>query len=517
MLTLKMAQTPPAKKSRRGLKVLICACLFATPFLVEHFRGRWLLSARAREIAARGESLDSTNLWPEPSSQSIEFSNSLSLVIGQLTGSLKQYAGQITACMPDNSGKWHRGSQMPWPVIQGTPSSTSWEEVRTAVNQNEAALRQLRNLMKNPPEGVAYKLKRDFNEGGIPNFVSFRVGAQTFFTVAISQLHQGDLSAALENILALRAFTKLNSDDPGLVSLMIRIAILGIANDLCWDALQAKPWSDEQLQQLQRACESDRKLLERIPNAYLAERAYRLHEIEMFRTHSYEAWVARMEPIFRNFGTKDSDIASAVAPRALRQWALHPLWSFCCADQEAANYLQATDAEYEALRAVAKHKSCQQLTNELASAHAAYRAPAANWRFYTRLPLLDDIPGALPPNQEAGEFPYGHFNRAWQVATKNLAVNELVIAAIAIKRYELRHGQPPATLAALAPEFLSEVPADFMDGKPLRYRLIGTGILLYSVGDDATDDGGNSSPTAANPRALSPWSARDCVWPVSSE
>jgi hypothetical protein len=202
----------------------------------------------------------------------------------------------------------------------------------------------------------------------------------------------------------------------------------------------------------------------------------------------------------------------------LRQWALHPLWSFCCADQEAVHYLEATDADYQALRAMAKHRSGQQLSNDLATAHDAYRPPVANWRFYTRLPLLDDLFAAPGATHNPAEFPYAPFGHAWQVAVKNLAVNELVIAATAIRRYELRHGQPPPNLAALAPEFLSALPTDLMDGKPLRYRPGSAGgFLLYSVGDDTSDNDGDSSQIAANARSASPWSARDCVWPLVSE
>jgi hypothetical protein len=99
---------------------------------------------------------------------------------------------------------------------------------------------------------------------------------------------------------------------------------------------------------------------------------------------------------------------------------------------------------------------------------------------------------------------------------KNLTLHQMVIAAVALKRYELRHGQLPQSLAALAPEFLTEEPHDFMDGQPLRYRLNSDGsFVLYSVGEDGRDDGGNPLPAVAdkNQQNQSHWAGRDWVWP----
>jgi hypothetical protein len=76
-----------------------------------------------------------------------------------------------------------------------------------------------------------------------------------------------------------------------------------------------------------------------------------------------------------------------------------------------------------------------------------------------------------------------------------------------------------ATLDALVPEFLPSLPRDFMDGQTLRYRLNhGGSFLLYSVGDDTHDDGGDASPKntqRAGPGSV--WSGRDWVWPQRSD
>jgi hypothetical protein len=56
---------------------------------------------------------------------------------------------------------------------------------------------------------------------------------------------------------------------------------------------------------------------------------------------------------------------------------------------------------------------------------------------------------------------------------------------------------------------------DVMDGKPLRYRLNPDGtLLLYSVGEDGVDDGGDPTPGKSWTDSKCWWLARDAVWPM---
>jgi len=90
---------------------------------------------------------------------------------------------------------------------------------------------------------------------------------------------------------------------------------------------------------------------------------------------------------------------------------------------------------------------------------------------------------------------------------------ELTTTALAIKRYQLRHGRYPSELGALVPAFLPAIPRDPADGKPLRYRLHPDGsFLLYSIGEDGVDDGGDASP-AVKTENINWVKGRDYVWP----
>lgn len=62
--------------------------------------------------------------------------------------------------------------------------------------------------------------------------------------------------------------------------------------------------------------------------------------------------------------------------------------------------------------------------------------------------------------------------------------------AMAVERYRLDKGQFPADLAELVPACLDAVPTDPFDDRPLRYRLEPDAVIIYSIAEDRTDDGG---------------------------
>jgi hypothetical protein len=91
---------------------------------------------------------------------------------------------------------------------------------------------------------------------------------------------------------------------------------------------------------------------------------------------------------------------------------------------------------------------------------------------------------------------------------------QMVLTAIALRRYKLGHGGYPAELLALSPESLTSVPRDPADGAPLRYRLrVDGSYLLYSIGEDGEDSGGDGRPKTDEDRVVTWQRGRDWVWP----
>jgi hypothetical protein len=81
----------------------------------------------------------------------------------------------------------------------------------------------------------------------------------------------------------------------------------------------------------------------------------------------------------------------------------------------------------------------------------------------------------------------GKFSEAYR---RNMAQLRCALAACAAERYRRERGSWPARLADLVPGYIAAVPLDPFDGKPLRLKRTGDGLIVYSVGQDGVDDGG---------------------------
>ena len=75
--------------------------------------------------------------------------------------------------------------------------------------------------------------------------------------------------------------------------------------------------------------------------------------------------------------------------------------------------------------------------------------------------------------------------------------HDLSIVALALSIHKAEQGQYPEKLEQLVPRILPRLPLDGFADKPLVYRSTDAGYLLYSVGQNLTDDGGVTAETAS--------------------
>jgi hypothetical protein len=112
------------------------------------------------------------------------------------------------------------------------------------------------------------------------------------------------------------------------------------------------------------------------------------------------------------------------------------------------------------------------------------------------------------PRQLRGWRPYWfivdstiyNFGGNRDVCVQKQAEVDLCRVACALRRFQLRTGIYSQTLDELVPALLPAIPADRFDGQLLRYRRTDDGLVLYSIGEDRHDDGGDD--------------AKDLVWRV---
>jgi hypothetical protein len=85
-------------------------------------------------------------------------------------------------------------------------------------------------------------------------------------------------------------------------------------------------------------------------------------------------------------------------------------------------------------------------------------------------------------------------------ATQGQAIADFAALACSLERYRLRNGQYPDSLTALAPDFIVALPKDWITGLPYQFRKTDTSFVLYSVGWDQKDGGGDTRLIKADDR-----------------
>jgi hypothetical protein len=149
-----------------------------------------------------------------------------------------------------------------------------------------------------------------------------------------------------------------------------------------------------------------------------------------------------------------------------------------------------------------------------------YLAAAAAWAKLPWNAAPPPRPGLLfsmHRDEKNGGFARGvHFKRC-----QADACDQMFLAALALQAWRAEHGRYPDTLDALAPDILPAAPPDPFGRGPLKYRLDGEKYVLYSVGPDGVDDGGQ--PGAIQDEKTGAWrynslvvqSRGDLVWGLS--
>ncbi len=77
-------------------------------------------------------------------------------------------------------------------------------------------------------------------------------------------------------------------------------------------------------------------------------------------------------------------------------------------------------------------------------------------------------------------------------------LHEATMTALALDAWREQHGNYPASLTDLVPQYLPQVPIDYSTGNALRYTLKDGQPLFYGLGKNGTDEGGTYTPKDMN-------------------
>ena len=490
--------------------VIFCAYIFFVP----HGGARRELAKYKKQLIAQGEKLDLVSLGaahkPDAINRAKEF-----LAISGMWRITNSWDFDPAMKMVD-SGR---------AAVGHTNIDAKW---MATYETNKIFAARLRGIFP----GARLDFGLDYSKGAallLPHLVQFKLLSQQLSITAMQALHENDLEEANHNLIAGADLMRLWDDEPFLISALVRNACLRISISAAWEGLQHGGWTDAQLAALQSAWERI-DLINSMATALYGERA--LGSDVMTQARKVKS-VDDLSAFGSSGGTGPANLADwinrfLVSPKAVlhdtyerypRFWSWKSKWSF----EEELCGLQLATAAVNASRHMQTNGIFVPVFNELAIQSSNILKLHARAR--DRFMLLNEQSGFLYDSSTLDVDQ----NAMRKIAGVETA-RRLLITAIALKRYHLRHAAWPDKLEQLVPDFLAQVPIDFMDGKPLRYRLLPTGLLeypfrLYSVGVDGKDDGGvgvmPSSGSNAPPPIIMPgrlpsidWTAtRDIVWP----
>jgi hypothetical protein len=357
------------------------------------------------------------------------------------------------------------------------PELFKWKDLEDELLKGTTYLHKARTSVKQP--------YLQSNSSSSPVTLTVTLG-NWFNSSALLYLHRGELEAALADIEFLFLSKRLRAYDPVFYTKIDKIQSTLHDYNTIWQALHITGWNDVQLERIQKLVQSSAGISEMI-SAFEMECAM----IEG-RFSSTRQLGSQELGGFWNYSYSNS-LKGEIYMNILSQTWL-TIWSH----QDEFMTSKYAQKYLEVLRSLQKSKSSSSITAFLAHIEGEISLKAlSNHRF----PLT---------RQSKDEY-----TRAILCSIKFESYREMVCTAIALKRYHLKHKTYPHDLSALLPDYLSELPIDWMDGKPLRYKFRKDGtFLLYSVGKNGVDDGGViTGPLGPYSEFIFDDETPDAVWP----
>ena len=313
----------------------------------------------------------------------------------------------------------------------------------------------------------------------LPNFTAVRAAAQTSAQRAQCDLLLGRPEKALDELTLLHDLRRSLEARPAgtpmpLWATMLNVAVVGLYTDTIADGMRLQAWHEPQLAALQK----------------------QLDEIDLppFAIESFHEERAGNCLFVENQLAGRANLWQAI--KAECHFAMPHGWLYQNLVHLSTLGQKAIDS-YDPVHAVVRPGNMNDFERELTAMEQHYGP-------YTFLAAM-----ALP-----------HYARALQVLAHNQTLANEAQIVCALERYHLAHGEYPDTLNGLVPQFIGKLPPDLIGGQPLHYRraqdppsprsgAAGGNFLLYSVGWDETDNGGQE---AFIKTGVSDYAKGDWVW-----
>jgi hypothetical protein len=459
--------------------VLVAAILIP---VARHYQLRFAVESYIAELKAKGEPMELAQVIPPPVPPD---QNGVPLVINSLTNLENKYSS-ISQTNPPTAmrevlpGKamvgWQQSKIVGFDDDDLASLATNvrlrtntWEDLGKELAAEKDDLDSFQTLTNHP----ILDFNLDYGKGytiRLENLARLKDAAHLLSAAAIYDLHERKTSEACAEMHTILDIAKGQAEERLEISQLVRSAIASIAAQTTWEILQDPNASESDLASLQQDWESV-EFIGAAKRTFLAERVINLQSMEHYLDKPSDLW--------RGVNGNDEEISR-------RLCKIHWHWFWAYADEK--RMMQTYQVLADATRTAETNHSFQ---SAQLFVRTNFNQLGLEWPFPTEGTYRIDT-DPIDTRSFLSDEAFDSFTLLRRAMVLETAKN-MTVAAIALKRYELQHQQFPPTLDSLTPAILKTIPLDYMNGQVLHYRKNSDGtFLLYSVGENGADDGGNS-------------------------
>ncbi|MDH7501529.1 MAG: hypothetical protein QHJ82_02285, partial [Verrucomicrobiota bacterium] len=425
----------------------------------------------------KGETLDWVSLMAGPVPDGHNFLATPALApcfgFGKGSDAMKPETSKTNACQQltaqfepfhrklPGQGDWRSGTLCPLADWASELPKEDLEKLRSLFDENRNFFAEVRTAARRPFAQIKLSPELVWGPEGplseqLAVFRTFKSLGQVFSISARLNLLGGNAESACSDIESILAFGEAAGSQPLLIGFLVKVSLIELGAQPLWSGLADRRWPESQLARLESRL-GQVNLVADYRRCMRGERSLALAmlgaeaNIGVFAATSStnegsQARTQRTSTVFRGW------------PRALIY----------------RNQISVAEGFHAFLE------------GRVDPARPSVRlSPAAEHD-----PALDAFKKASPYNFLFPRLFHATGKTIYKAAAGQTTVT-LARVACALERHRLAKGRYPETLAELAPGFISRVPADPVNGGPLKYRLIDQDrYVLYSVGPDGVDDGG---------------------------
>jgi hypothetical protein len=349
------------------------------------------------------------------------------------------------------------------------PPGKDWPEI-DQVEQFLARHQQIADTLHEAgAESGSVRYPVDFRAGIatlLPHAQQVRAAARFLDLEASVRMHRGDHSGATQSLICQLRTGETLRDEPIIVSQLVRSAVFSVFAERLKEYLAWGQATEEELAQLQAAV-AEVDIPKSLTRALQGERAIAYHTVSNNDIEALDRVGSRPSGMPLGNLTGNQSMAN-----------LRP--------GDSAMVLTLLTEMVEA----SKHPF-PKATEEAAAADARMT------QFFA-----DDQRNFAWDRHMLAQMLLPAVAKMVQSTMERTAIQRAALAAIAIERHRLAHGELPQKLTDLAPDLLDAVPIDPADGQPLRYRVLDKGFVVYSIGSDKQDDQGDVGLSSQKGRDL---------------